>query len=108
MAAYLVALRRYDESRGYAREALPLTRDVQDEGTLVCTLQHLAAVAALRPNDDVTYTSDDRRRAAQLLGYTDARLSALDALREYTEQQEYDKMLAALRDARCDCILGRR
>jgi hypothetical protein len=33
------------------------------------------------------------------LGYVDARLDAFEALREFTEQQEYDKMLAALRNA---------
>jgi hypothetical protein len=33
------------------------------------------------------------------LGYVDARLAALEALREYTEQQEYDKMTLALSQA---------
>ncbi len=36
--------------------------------------------------------------AARLIGYVDARLNALEALREHAEQQEYDKMIALLRD----------
>jgi hypothetical protein len=38
-------------------------------------------------------------RAARLLGYVDTQLAALEAQREYTEQQEYDKMLPALHAA---------
>jgi hypothetical protein len=33
------------------------------------------------------------------LGYADARLTELESMREFTERQEYEKMLAALRDA---------
>jgi hypothetical protein len=60
-------------------------------------LQHLAAVAVLRP-----YAGAPREtlaRAAYLLGYVDALFATLEALREYTEQQEYDKMIPVLRDA---------
>jgi hypothetical protein len=62
-------------------------------------LQHLAAIAALQPSDGAKPGYDDRPRAARLLGYVDARLDAFEALREFIEQQEYDKMLAALRNA---------
>ena len=99
MAAYLVALDRCDEARAHAREAVTPTRDLQLEVNLAFTLQHLAAVAALRPAHDAEHGRADRMRGARLLGYVDARLIALEALREYTEQQEYDRMLAALRDA---------
>ncbi len=37
-------------------------------------------------------------RAVRLLGYVEARLTVLEAQREYTETQEYDKLLAALRE----------
>jgi tetratricopeptide (TPR) repeat protein len=97
MAAYLVALRRYDEARAAARRALPAARDLQFSSGLAWALQHLAAIASLRPNVDAPV--EDRRRAAQVLGYVDARLNALEKLRTYTEQQEYDKMTAALGDA---------
>jgi len=99
MAAYLVALKRYDEARSRAREALIMARDVHYEVALVWALQHLAAVAALRPKPDAQRACEDRTRAAQLLAYVDARLGSLEALREYTEQQEYDKMKAVLRKA---------
>ncbi|MEO6913849.1 MAG: hypothetical protein ABI182_07510, partial [Candidatus Baltobacteraceae bacterium] len=62
-------------------------------------LQHLAATAALRPHEDEASAADDRSRAARLLGYIDTRLTAVEASREYTEQQEYDKTLAGLRAA---------
>ncbi len=97
MAAYLVALGRYEEGRVHAREALELARDVQHHTGVACSLQHVAAVAALRTPDDETSAGEDRARAARLFGYTDARLAALGGLREYTEQREYDAGIAALR-----------
>lgn len=92
MAAYLSALRRYDEARTAGREALTAARDAQFSVVFAFTLQHLAAIAASGP-------SGDRSRAARILGYVDAQVTALEALREYTEQQEYDVMLPALREA---------
>ena len=71
--------------------------DVYYEVALVWALQHLAAVGALRPNTEKQHARVDRERAARLLGYADARLAALEALREYTEQQEYEKVNAVLR-----------
>jgi hypothetical protein len=62
------------------------------------TLQHLAAVAALRPNAEAP-SREEHARTSRLLGYVDTQLAELEAQREYTEQQEYDKTLAALRDA---------
>jgi predicted ATPase len=97
VAAYLVALARYGEAQAYAREALLTARNVQGVA-VIWALQHLAATAALRPNDDATSAHADGVRAAQLVGYVDARLVALEAIREYTEQQEYDAMLIVLRD----------
>ena len=98
MAAYLVALRRYDEARTAAREALSAAHDLRWSVGLVWALQHLAAIAALRPGADAPVI-EDRSRAARILGYADARLAALEDAREYTEQQEYDAMLPVLRDA---------
>lgn len=37
-------------------------------------------------------------RAARILGCVDARRDELEASREYTEQQEYDAVIPALRD----------
>ena len=99
MAAYLVTLGRCDEARGSAKEALAASRDAQYPVQVAFALQHLAATVALRPGDGTQHERDERLRAARLLGYTDSRLRALEALREYTEQQEYDAMIPALRDA---------
>ncbi|HKU67734.1 MAG TPA: hypothetical protein VJP85_08160, partial [Candidatus Baltobacteraceae bacterium] len=98
MAAYLVALHRYDEARTAAHQALTAARDTQHAVILAFTLQHLAAIATLRA-DAGDERLDDLRRAARILGYVDARVEALEAMREYTEKQEYDAMLPALRDA---------
>ena len=99
IAAYLIALERYENARISAQDGLAAARDAQWEAGVAWGLQHLAAVAALWPADDEEPTRGDRFRAARLLGYADARLSGLEALRQYTEQQEYDKTRAALRDA---------
>lgn len=95
MAAYLIALDRYDEARAYARDAVVLARDLQVQVLLTLSLQRLAVVAALR---EAEHGRDEKTRAARLLGYVDARLTALDVSREYTEQREYDRMMVALRD----------
>ena len=97
IAAYLVALERYDEARSYGLEALTVTRDAQYEVFFAFALQHLAAVAAHKPGDNAEHVREDRTRAARLMGYVDARIAGLDALREYTEQQEYDKIFSVLR-----------
>jgi predicted ATPase/class 3 adenylate cyclase len=99
MAEYLVALGRYDEALANACETITPLRDGQREVALAFTLQHLAAIAALRPNGDPAAADDDRARAARLLGYVDARAAALEAMREYADRQEYEKTLAALREA---------
>jgi len=98
MAAYLVALRRFDEARAAAREAVTAASDVEFSVGLVWSLQHLAAIAALRPSDSAP-EAEACRRAARILGYVDTRLVALETVREYTEQQEYDAMIRALLDA---------
>ena len=97
-AAYLVAFRRYDEAHAPVREALEVARDARHSVGVAFTLQHMAAIAALRPGTDPR-AIEQRRRAARILGYVDARLASFDALREYTELREYDATLSALRDA---------
>lgn len=94
-AAYLVALRRFDEARAAGRDALAKARDLQYSVAVTWALQHLAAVAAMRPGEGAT-ANDSRMRAAKLVGYVDARLGKLGLPREYTEQQEYDAMTLAL------------
>jgi len=95
-AAYLVTLHRYEEARNAARESLTNALNTQNSAGAAFSMQHLAAIAALRANGDAPVV-EDCRRAARILGYVDARLSELESSREYTEQQEYDAMLHALR-----------
>jgi predicted ATPase len=89
-AAYAVALSRFDEAHGYAREALSLAVDGGFDLMLAWAVQHLAAIAAL--------TGGDARRAAGTLGFVNARVTEVEGTRHYTEQQEYDRVLPILRD----------
>jgi predicted ATPase len=102
MAAYLTSLGRCDEARDCARRALTLARDVQHDVGIALALDHVIAIAALRPKDE-----NDFVRAARLLGYTDRRLTALTKRREYTEQQQHDKVVAALHNRFSDDELER-
>jgi tetratricopeptide (TPR) repeat protein len=97
-SAYLVALRRFEEARSDAREALALAQDARSSLYVAWALQHLAAIAALRVSESTEQRLHDLRRAARLLGFVDARFSELGLARHYTEQQEYDKMLPVLRN----------
>ena len=98
IAAYLIALGRYDEARVHARESIALGRDAHTEVAAIFSMQHLAAVAALRSHADPEQARADRSRAVRLLGYVEARAARLDARREYTEQREYDAMLPLLQE----------
>ena len=57
----------------------------------------IAVIAALRASDDRVARLGDLRRSACVLGFVDARFAEWGQTREYTEQQEYDRMLTALR-----------
>jgi hypothetical protein len=69
---------------------LRVARQARKESSIAIALQHLALLAGLGGN---------ARRGAQLLGYVDARYVALGMQRETAEQQGYDKLMAALREA---------
>jgi predicted ATPase/DNA-binding XRE family transcriptional regulator len=103
IAAYLIALERYEEAYGHAGEALALACSQRSEVPILFSVQHLAAAAILRSSDPAM-AREDYERAARVLGYVDARLDVLEALREYTEQQEYDKMLALLSSALAESL----
>jgi predicted ATPase/DNA-binding SARP family transcriptional activator len=94
-SAYLIPLARYDEARSHAREALAFARELEIRYVFIFALQHLAAVAAMRPDA----TSDDVRRAARLLGFIEGLLERAEIRREFTEQHEYDALRGALRRA---------
>ena len=87
-SAYSLALDRYDQAASNGAEALALAVAEKDELWTAFALQHLAAVAALQ---------GDGNRAARVLGFVDARINQLEHPREFTEQQEYERVMAALR-----------
>jgi len=97
VAAFCIDLGDYDAAREYAQEALELRHDAQIEIDVALALQHLAAIAALRPAASTRSDGDYRINTVRLLSFVDARLAELDVAREYTEQYLYDKVLAALR-----------
>jgi predicted ATPase len=94
IAAYLAALDRFDDARDYATRALLAARDVGATVLTAYALQHVTAIQALRRDEQDVRRS--RERAAILLGFVDSRLRSLGARREYTEQQEYERVFGAL------------
>ena len=98
LSAYFAALERYDDARDHAREALRIGRFLQTGVTIAFALQHLAAVALFTAAHNAKAERNVFERTARISGYVNAQLAALEGAREYTEQQEYDKMMAAWRD----------
>jgi predicted ATPase/DNA-binding XRE family transcriptional regulator len=94
LAAYLISLDRFDEARRQAMRALAAARDVKATVLTAYILQHVAAIGILEQSEPAGI-----ERAAMLLGFVDGRLASLEAGREYTEQQEYDRISAALKAA---------
>lgn len=108
LSAYLITLGCYDDARDRARGALTAARDYQASVMVAFALQHLAAVAAFRAQDgNAARAASARARAARMVGYVNAQLAALEAVREYTEQQECDKIMSALHGALADDELGK-
>jgi predicted ATPase/DNA-binding XRE family transcriptional regulator len=99
MAAYLVALDCFDDAPEYASQALEAARDVSAPVLTAFVLQHVAAVAALQDDSSEPGPAKKLEEAAMLLGFVEARLSALGVRRDYTERQEYERVVAALRSA---------
>jgi predicted ATPase/class 3 adenylate cyclase len=96
LSAYLVKIGEWELAASHAREALGLARERDFVVAVTYALQHLAAVGALRPPEPGGEPLESRRRAARLLGFVDARFDRLEIRREFTEQQEYDRVIAAL------------
>ncbi len=93
--AYLVAVDRFDEALTQARGMLARYADVPHNVRFFCALQHFLAAATLRLPSSADAAS--YRDAAGVLGFLDAGLAALGSAREYTETQEYDRLLLRLR-----------
>jgi tetratricopeptide (TPR) repeat protein len=95
-AAYSIALARFEEARNYGREAVAVAHQSGFDLYLGYALQHLAAIAALNGRG----ADDPKRvqRAACVFGFVNTRFAERDYVREYSEQQVYDKMLPVLRN----------
>jgi hypothetical protein len=98
MAAYLVSLARFDEARTHARKALEMAQRLRLQLQGTWALQHLAAIGILAPAANADSTTE-LSRAARLIGFVERRYAALGAAPEPTDRQEYDRVLAALREA---------
>ena len=98
LAAYLCALRRFDEVRTRAREGLRIARDSQAASHGAISIMHLARVAAEK---------GDAKLGAQLLGYTDETFARNKFAIEYTEQFVHDELESVLRAALGDDELAR-
>jgi predicted ATPase/class 3 adenylate cyclase len=85
LAAYLIAKGDMDEAHRVAKEALRRARDAQNRNLIVCSIQHIATIAAARGAHET---------GALLLGFTDSWFSS--SYRETTEQREYDGAIALL------------
>jgi transcriptional regulator with XRE-family HTH domain len=97
VTAYLIALDRYDEAIAHGRDVLRRVRMDQHSVAVAWTIQHLAAATVLQAASEPA-PMEGLLNAAHALGFVDARSNALGAPREYTEQQEYDRVLPRLRE----------
>ncbi len=103
ITAYLVALDCFDDARAYATRALEAARDARATVLTAYALQHVAAIATLQRSSEDRYGAARLEKATMLLGFVDSRLTALGALRDYTERQEYERVVTTLRH-----VLGER
>lgn len=99
LSAYLVSLGSWDDATLHAREALSRGLGTKTTAATIWALQHLAAISALRPREIDADETRDRRRAARLIGFVDARLAELSLRRDFTEQKEYERASTAIEEA---------
>jgi predicted ATPase/DNA-binding XRE family transcriptional regulator len=99
ITAYLIALDCFDDARVYAARALQAARDVSSPVLTAFILQHVAAISAVQAGWAEAAPVKDLEEAAMLLGFVEARLRSLGAHRDYTERQEYERIVASLRPA---------
>ncbi len=96
ICAYEIASSNFEDATACGLESLAMASAIEADIYVGIALQHLAAIAALRGDQDAARRIESRRCGARLLGYVEIRLAALKLHRGHTEQQEYDAMLAAL------------
>lgn len=97
VAAYALWLGRIETAQSAAREALAVARRVGDPMIAAAALQHLAGIAI---------SAGDAKRAAQLLGASDAHRGS-GPPRLFTEQSGYDRTKSALAATCSERVLRR-
>ncbi len=90
LAAYLLALGRFEEGRRRAREGLRIARDAQAPSHVAISIMNLARVGA---------EQGDPQLAARLLGYTEETFGRNNFSIESTEQVSLDALEKAIRSA---------
>ncbi|MGA8535254.1 MAG: helix-turn-helix domain-containing protein [Candidatus Tumulicola sp.] len=96
MSACLICLARYDEAEEYAVESILMTSEHRASSQLARALQRLAAVMALRQEDATVI--EIYECTARIFGFVDARLAALGSPRYLYDQEEYDRVVALVRN----------
>ena len=89
LSAYAIADGDLDDACAQAREVIAMNERVDQPVHLTIAIDHLAVVAALR---------GDARRAARLIGYTDAMFRRLAYARQPVEQRGEEQARAILAD----------
>jgi predicted ATPase/transcriptional regulator with XRE-family HTH domain len=104
---YLIFLSRYDEADEVAREMLDLALAHHLDAVAANALQHLAEIQALRPPALPERATASLAKAARVIGFVDARLSALGSRRSYVQQPLYDRVITVVRSALgADAVAG--
>ena len=97
LAAYLIRLERYDRAAELARDSILRGGLAREDVDIAFSIQHLAAIAALRPPASSDQRMKDLMSVAGLAGFVDHRLEVSQTSRQFTEQYEYDALNAVLR-----------
>jgi pimeloyl-ACP methyl ester carboxylesterase len=97
VAAYAIACERWDDAVAASGEALDSSQETDPYNWSAFALQHIVAAAVL-PGGAMA-EPELARDAALVIGSIDARIAELGAPREFTEQQEYERVRIALNDA---------
>lgn len=88
LAAYLIALNRFDEARSQGLGALQIACDSGSNVRAAIALQHVGA----------TLAHADPKRAGQLLGHVESVFTANGYVREYAERYTHDRLVSTLRE----------
>jgi predicted ATPase/DNA-binding XRE family transcriptional regulator len=98
LSRFLVESTRYDEAKETSRELLVLAREYHLDVQAAWTLDLVACVATLRAQEAADRAPSAYANAGRVLGFVNARIESLEAVRDFIEQPQYDRVLAVLRE----------